>query len=511
MGKWTREKLAKCRSRLRAVLSRTEVLALFPILALISYEIGGPESVLVVAMILPALLVFSNLGPVASLDMTGGLPRGPAGRDAMRAMLERVSRMEDKDSACIRLAVDDWDALVPRWGKEGARDVLECCVSRLRAALRQDDLLADLGDGHFGVVLHPMPVARLAIRDSVTDRLRAALAEPLRLDGAWIRLTASAGHAALRQGELWSAEETLAGAEAALEEAHAAGRNTMRAFVPGRPAPRTGRTPLAEEVRAGLANDAFRPWFQPQIDARTGRVIGFEALARWQHASLGLLAPDRFLDAVADAGQIEALGATIRRQALAALAAWEHAGAHDLTVSVNACKAELRSASFAEQVAWDLDRLDIPPDRLVIEVLETVAAATTDDSILTTLAALRRQGIELDLDDFGVGQASLLSIRRFGIARIKIDRSFVMGIDADKEQQALVGAIVSMAREMNVATLAEGVETVAERDTLTRMGCDCLQGFLIGKPMALSETFDWLADHARANTGEGTVKTAVAR
>jgi EAL domain-containing protein (putative c-di-GMP-specific phosphodiesterase class I) len=211
-----------------------------------------------------------------------------------------------------------------------------------------------------------------------------------------------------------------------------------------------------------------------------------------------LLAPNRFLDAVAEAGRIEPLGRAIRTGALEALRRWDEAGAGGLTVAINAASEDLRNPAYAEQLAWDLDRHDIAPGRLIVEILETVAADTHDDSVVATLGALRNQGVGLDLDDFGVGQASLLSIRRYGVRRIKIDRSFVIGIDTDPGQRSTVAAIVSMAREMGLSTLAEGVETEAERQAVASIGCAYLQGFAIGKPMPLPETLNWLRDRGIA-------------
>lgn len=501
MTKATRDRLAKWQGTLRSALSRHEVLALFPILVLVSYDVGGPRAVVAAAMLLPSLLVLANIGiatPHAHIhEATAPAPRGAkAGRRAMQAMLERIARMDGMDSACFLLGIDDWAEVTNRWGRESAQDIVDCCTRRLRGVLRQDDLLADLGGGVFGIVLRPIASARLGIRDGIADRLRTALSEPLLVDAATLRLTASAGHAALRPATPETAVLALEGAECALEEARQAGQNMVRAFVPGTGSARTRGVALAEEVDGALEDGAICPWFQPQVDARTGRVSGFEALARWQHPALGLLAPQAFLDAVSEAGRLDALGGTIRRQAFDAFGKWLATGVDVMTVSVNASETELRNPGFADQVAWDLDLMDLAPERLVLEVLETVAANARDERVLATLKALRSHGIGLDLDDFGVGQASLLSIRRFGIGRIKIDRSFVMGVDADPEQQALVGAIVSMAREMGLRTLAEGVETEAERDMLVRMGCDDLQGFLIGKPMPLDETFGWLADQA---------------
>ncbi len=511
--------LLKVQARLRRALTRTEVLALFPLLAFAAHGMGGPDAVLAAAALLPALLVLAHAGIPAAMQGGASLPELRPGRGTMALMLDRFATMPDADSACVMLAIDDWTELEARTGRDAARGIADRCAERLSGAIRHEDLLADLGDGRFGVVLSPIPAARLGTREALADRLRAAIAEPFALDGATLRLTASAGHAALlREGRGPNAaagtpgEATLAAAEAALEEARTAGPDAVRAFVPWPNGVAIGRraapSPLAEEVGEALAAGLILPWFQPQIDAATGVVTGFEALARWQHPELGLIAPNRFLDAVTEAGRIEALGRAMRKGALEALARWDAAGARGLTVSVNASLEELRSPTFAEQVAWDLDLHDTSPERLIVEVLETVAASTQDDSVVTTLAALRREGVSIDLDDFGVGQASLLSIRRFGVRRIKIDRSFVLGIDVGEEQRSMVGAIVSLAREMGLTTLAEGVETEGQREALRDLGCAYLQGFAIGRPMPLSDTLDWLATEQHLASDE-TKRTAL--
>jgi EAL domain-containing protein (putative c-di-GMP-specific phosphodiesterase class I) len=233
---------------------------------------------------------------------------------------------------------------------------------------------------------------------------------------------------------------------------------------------------LTEEVPSALLSGAITAWFQPQIEVQTGEVAGFEALARWNHPSLGVLGPGQFLGAVENAGPVRRLGKAdqARRAGCTARVGCSRSPAR--TVSVNASDAELRNPSYAEDVAWDLDAIGMPPERLIVEVLESVAADARDDTIMATLAALRSQGIALDLDDFGVGQASLLSIRRFGVARIKIDRSFVTGIDRDPEQQAMVGGIVSLGRTMGLGALAEGVETPEEEAALTQLGCSLRAG-----------------------------------
>jgi EAL domain-containing protein (putative c-di-GMP-specific phosphodiesterase class I)/GGDEF domain-containing protein len=509
MSRAARDALGRWQRMSRTALTRVEVIALFPIMVLAAYALGGAEMVLAAAMVLPSLLALQAMGPKTdhasplSPAITDHAIQSPD-RATLLAMLKRIGAMPDMESACFVLEVDDWNTVERRIGTETARDLRDECQKRLRAAMRSDDLVAELRPAQFGVVLHPVAAARLGVRDAIADRLRAGLGAPILVGETSLRLTACVGHAALAACGAASAEETITGATRALEEAKSAGPGSVRAFVAGTSGKQRTPSHLTEEVPAALASGAILAWFQPQIDMRTGAVAGFEALARWDHATLGLLGPGQFLASAENAGRIEEMGTRIRQLALEALHAWDAAGHVPLTVSVNACESELRNHSYAEQVAWDLDAAGIAPERLIIEVLESVAADAGDDAIMATLAALRSQGIGLDLDDFGVGQASLLSIRRFGVGRIKIDRSFVTGIDRDTEQQAMVGGIVSLGRTMGLEALAEGVETPQEEAALTQLGCTYVQGFGIAKPMPLSDTLKWLENRTSLAAGATT-------
>jgi diguanylate cyclase (GGDEF)-like protein len=404
-----RETLERWQDLSRRLLERVEVLTLFPILVLGAQATGRTSLVLAAAMVLPSLLVLQNFGRraradgVAAMGFTPTSAR-PADRTTLLAMLDRIACMQGMETACFVLEIDDWPKVERRLGSETARDVLCECDRRLRTSLRGDDLVADLGGATFGIVLHPIAAARLGIRDAIADRMRAGLAAPFRIGDTTLRLTASVGHAALGGAAGRDAEATLAGATHALREAQFAGLGSVRSHVPGGTCRPHAKSHLSEDVPDALASHAIDAWFQPQIDARSGQVTGFEALARWAHPVHGLLTPDRFLKAVEHAGRMEELGASIRQQAMQALNAWDHAGYRGLTVSINAGDTELRSPDFAEHVAWDLDAAGIEPGRLIIEVLESVAADARDDSILATLSALRSQGIPSILTISGWGR-----------------------------------------------------------------------------------------------------------
>jgi EAL domain-containing protein (putative c-di-GMP-specific phosphodiesterase class I)/GGDEF domain-containing protein len=506
---------------LRTSLQRVEVIALFPLSILGAHAAGEPRLVLVAGLLLPTLLVLQmSREPVlqrpAHLKSMPQRDLPPANRQAMLDMMRRISAMDGYETACFVLEIDDWDKIEHQLGCEAGQDIRDTCRRRLWSALCGDDLVADLGAGGFGVVLHPVDTARLTTRDAVADRLRIGLSAPFVQGETRFRLSACIGHAALPGAQEMAAERALAAATKALRDAQVAGPGSVRSYVEGSREPKRNSVELSDDVQAALEGGDIRAWFQPQIDARTGTVAGFEALARWKHPELGLLAPVRFLGAIEVAGRMDAFATEIRRDAIDALRTLGQAGHASITVSVNACTLDLRNPSYAEEIAWDLDAAGIAPERLIVEVLESVAGDARDDAVMATLAALRSQGIGIDLDDFGVGQASLLSIRRFGIRRIKIDRTFVIGIDHDLEQQALVSGVVSLGRELGLETLAEGVETPEEQETLTRLGCAYLQGFGIAPPMRLSDAVGWLGtrpdvpscDHGAHSGSEAAVGPA---
>ena len=482
-----------------AAFARIEVLVILPLVAIVAIWLGLSHVVTAIAIVLPALLalraavprpeagVTERHGPLAIPGHQGGL----SGRAALAAMLERVGRQADHDSACILIQIDDWDRVTDRWGPEMAEHVARRTAERLLGVLRNDDMVVRLGEARFGVALHPVRAARLGTRVAICDRLRAAVAEPIAIGGMALRLSASTGHAGFRHDGCGQPEATLAAAEAALADAVHNGPNAVRAYAPALLLHRSQRSDLAAEVAAALSADEIRPWFQPQISTESGVIAGFEALARWHHPRHGMLNPAAFLPAIEDAGRMDALGQHIVQHALTALRSWDQVGLRVPSVSINFSAAELRNPALADHVKWELDRFDLRPGRLTVEILETVAARSKDDMITSNIAALRAHGINIDLDDFGVGQASLGAIRRFGVTRIKIDQSFIRDLDQDPEQQTMLAAILSMAHHLGVETLAEGVETPEVRAMLARMGCDHLQGFHIAEPMPFEKTVAW--------------------
>ncbi|MGB4910230.1 MAG: EAL domain-containing protein, partial [Tabrizicola sp.] len=254
-----------------------------------------------------------------------------------------------------------------------------------------------------------------------------------------------------------------------------------------------------DALRAGFADaidrGEIRAWFQPQLSTDSGAVTGIEALARWHHPDRGVLAPAAFLPAIEGSELMELLGQSMLTQSLVALAEFDRKGLRVPTVAVNFSAQELQDPQLPERLRWTLDRFQLAPARLTVEVLESVVAGEGDELIASNIGRIAAMGCGVDLDDFGTGNASITAIRRFALNRLKIDRSFIREVDQNRDQQKLVTAILSLAERLGLETLAEGVETQGEHALLAQLGCGHVQGYVIARPMPVEDLSGWLASH----------------
>jgi len=489
-------------SAIRQGLSRVEVLAVFPALALIAFWMGAPEVIFATSFLLPGLLALQAMRPYGRsgadrgpIDGRTDLPMRESFLSALDAALE-LTESRGRTTACFVIEIDGFPDLASRWGGAASDQILRRTADRLLTTVRRGDIVASIGEARFAVALHPVMTTKLDIVMGLVDRVQKALSEPIAIAGAAAHPTVSIGFATPAQIDFGSATHLLDAALTALIEARHHGPGGVRGYSEGIRSRAELRHGLAEEVEEALATGAIRPWFQPQINAETGAITGFEALARWHHPQAGLLTPPDFLPAIADAGCMGRLGDAMLTQALRAIEAWDQAECPVPSVSVNFSAEELHDPSLADRVKWEVDRFDLRPSRLTVEILETVAAQSEDDVVLRNIEQLGAHGFNLDLDDFGTGQSSIANIRRFHVNRIKIDRSFVTRLDQDSTQRAVVAGILALAERLNVTTVAEGVETPGEHSVLQQLGCDHLQGFLFSRPMPFDETIAWMRDRA---------------
>lgn len=493
---------------IRRGLSRIEVLAVFPALALLAFWMGAPEMIFATSFLLPGLLALQAMRPqgkgardTALFDGKTGLPMREGFLEALEATLADAG-LKGHSTACLVVEIDDFPDLSARWGGEASDRMLRRTADRVLTTVRRGDIVACIGEGRFAVSLHPVASVKLDVVMSLVERLQKALSEPIAIAGAAAHPTVSVGFATPAQTDFGGSNCLLDAALTALIEARRHGPGGVRGYSDRIKSSARLRHGLAEEVEDALSSGAIRPWFQPQVSADTGAVTGFEALARWHHPDVGLLTPTDFLPAVSDAGCMGRLGEAILAQSLTALQKWDMAGCRVPSVAVNFSAEELRDPTLADRLKWEVDRFDLRPSRLTVEILETVAAQSEDDVILRNIEQIGAHGFNLDLDDFGTGQSSIANIRRFRVNRIKIDRSFVTKLDQDSTQRAVVAGILALAERLNVTTVAEGVETPGERSVVAQLGCDFLQGYIIARPMPFEDTAAWIQSYT-----SGLVKT----
>lgn len=398
----------------------------------------------------------------------------------------------DYVACAITLNLDHFSALSTCHEGHVLSAILQVITHRLKGGLLARDVVRRLDGGQFAIALSPL---RTITPDSVaelTKEIQNLIQDPISINGNQAHLTAAIGYAMSPQFDDPSGIAILEAARISSIEAANAGSAMTCGYAPQMGENFHRRKMMAREIRKALDNGDITAFFQPQICLTTQEISGFEALARWVHVSHGMIPPVDFIPILEQAGLMRELGLAMLRHALTALKSWDAAGLNVPCVSVNMSLGELRNPNLVSSIQMELDAFDLAPHRLVIEVLETVVASDNDDLIVKNLEGLSKLGCSIDLDDFGTGHAAITTIKQFAVNRIKIDRSFVSGIDVDDDRQQMVSAIMMIAEKLAVETLAEGAETKGEIAHLASSGCGHVQGFGIAKPLPPAETTDWI-------------------
>lgn len=442
-----------------------------------------------------ALILIGLAGIATTRPMRA--PRMPAMDDAERVadqILHRAHRSH-RTAAAMAIAVDDFAPLRKDLGAAASARLMTRLTGRLLHEFPQDQFFVNHLSGQ--ILMLPSPKRRLDTKStlSLAEAVQSSLSQPIPMGNLSHTINTSIGYCLSSRDDIQSGAQLVTGATRAL---HAAQRGTSGGICGDskqlRHRVETGDQ-LMQQIPHALRSGQIRAYFQPQISTRTGAITGFEALARWQHPTRGLIPPSEFLPLLESSGHIANLGIRIVEGALDALLDWRRAGFDIPGIAVNFSQVELERPDLVARLNAALTQRNLPPDCLSIEVLETVVAQSDDDLVIGNLAALAQMGCRIDLDDFGTGHASITTIRKFSAERIKIDRSFVTGLDSDPEQRAMVSAILLMADRLGLETLAEGVETDSERAALTQMGCGHLQGFAIGRPMTHEGATAWIESY----------------
>jgi diguanylate cyclase (GGDEF)-like protein/PAS domain S-box-containing protein len=420
-------------------------------------------------------------------------------RARLSQLLDDAMRAADRDGYLLVVCYLDLDRFKPvndKYGHAAGDRLLAELAGRLRSALRSRESWADsaarLGGDEFVLLLRAGTIeeARLAV-----ERVLRVVGEPYVIDPAEdpVQVTASMG-ATIYPIDRSDAETLLRHADHAMYQAKQSGRNGWLFFDPEHRRRTEERVMAIGRVQEALDQSEFVLYYQPKVDMRSGRVLGFEALLRWDHPQQGLVAPLQFLPLIENTGLSSRIGDWVISQALEHLTQWKHAGL-DISVSVNVSARHLQEPDFALRLAELLARHSEPlATRLELEMLETAAHADIE-ATSALLARCRALGVRFALDDFGTGYSTLTYLKRLPVDVLKIDRSFVSHMLDDGQDRAIVEGVIGLARTFGCAVVAEGVESPAQARTLLEMGCDIGQGTGIAAPMRADQVATWVREY----------------
>jgi diguanylate cyclase (GGDEF)-like protein len=432
---------------------------------------------------------------LAYFDVLTELPNRSRFHEKLAETLESAKRRE-QTFAIMFLDLDQFKRINDTLGHSVGDDLLRIIAQRLTRSMRPDDIAGSTpgsatdrdvcrqGGDEFIVLLNGVATEQDAAR--AANRLLATLAQPIALGTQDVFVSASIGIVLYpRDGE--DLDTLLKNADVAMYHAKAEGRNRFFFYQDSMRAASAQRLSLEHDLRKALEDEQFELYYQPQIEVPTGRIVGIEALIRWHHPTLGMLGPAHFIGVAEEAGLIMAIWEWVMVAALIQHNAWREQGLFEMTIGVNLSGAQFSDPALAERVREIARVVDVPLDYLELEVTESMLLVDFD-AAFKTLTELRAMGVKIAIDDFGTGYSSLSYLRRLPLDKLKLDQSFTRDAQENEGDVAITRAIIAMAQSLKLAVVAEGVETQAQIDLLTSLGCTTVQGFLLGRPLPAMET-----------------------
>ena len=439
-----------------------------------------------------AIRAEAQIRHMAGHDALTGLPNRTLLHEMMARMLAHPRRGESIAVLCLDL--DHFKAVNDTLGHPIGDVLLKAVADRLRNCVRDMDVIARLGGDEF-VIVH-VGIEKPEQAGALARRLVEVIAEPFDLDGNQVVVGTSIG-IAVSPTDGGDSDKLLKHADMALHRAKADGRGTYRFFELAMDAFMQQRRQLELDLRRALVREEFRVFYQPIVDARSEEIIGFEALLRWQHPTRGLVSPADFIPLAEEIGLIVPLGEWVIRQACTDAAQWPS----DIKVAINLSPIQFRSHILVDRIVSALADSGLSPGRLEVEITESVLLAESETT-LATLHHLRRLGVRIAMDDFGTGYSSLSYLRSFPFDKIKIDKSFILGLSDESDASVIVKAIVDLGLGLGMTTTAEGVETAELLERVQGLGCIEVQGYYFSAARPVSEVAALLGDRA-GSSGDG--------
>jgi diguanylate cyclase (GGDEF)-like protein/PAS domain S-box-containing protein len=435
---------------------------------------------------------------LAYYDALTGLPNRTLLLDRLAKALAAARRQNNK-LGLLYLDLDRFKDINDSLGHSVGDPFLQEVAGRLKRWGREQDTVARLGGDEFLIMLtdvKDIPDAAVA-----AERLMDAMTADFVVQGHTLGVSCSLGISVFPEHGADS-ETLIKNADAAMYRAKADGRNNFRFFTDDMNAQAVERLTLESNLRSALAKEQLFLMYQPQIDIATGRIIGLEALLRWQHPTLGLVPPDRFIRIAENSGLIVLIGEWVLRTACSQARKWQNEGLPLVTVAVNVSAVQFRQEGFCELIRRVLHETGLAAQYLALELTESLLLANAD-LMLSVLRELKAMGLTLAIDDFGTGYSNFTSLRQFGVSKLKIDRSFIRDVAVKPDDAAITTAIISMAKSLNLKVIAEGVEDEAQMSFLRTHHCDEIQGYYFSKPLKVDDVAGKLRGgrldlHARA-------------
>jgi diguanylate cyclase (GGDEF)-like protein/PAS domain S-box-containing protein len=420
---------------------------------------------------------------LAHYDQLTGLPNRVSFHNDLTQLLASTDGQECRPTTVAMLDLDGFKDVNDTLGHSTGDQLLKEVASRLKAIAADGGRVYRLGGDEFIAIFAECGDPRIV--SGIVDAMLERLSERFEVNGHALYVGASAG-IAIGPNNGSNVEDLIANVDLALYEAKAQGGRSYRLFVPVLRARAEARRALDSELRRAFSEKEFELFFQPQIRFRDGMLVGAEALLRWRHPDRGILGPGAFIEALADSPVVREVGTWILRTACEQAAAWRRMGYRPIRMGVNLFPAQFHHEDLLADIEEILRQTGLPADALELEITENIGLSD-EARVISSLQAMRRQGMHLAFDDFGTGYASLIYLARYPLSHIKIDQSFVRKFPENTRDTAIVRSIINMAHNLGLEVIAEGVETAAQAAFLQAERCDEAQGFLYAQPLSTAE------------------------
>jgi len=441
-------------------------------------------------------------------DALTGLPNRALLLDRLEHALTR-SRREPASLAVLFLDLDDFKTVNDRLGHQAGDELLVNVTERLRRCLRDADTAARMGGDEFAIVLEEAADRAGAVQ--VAERILAALREPYQVAGSTVHIQGSMG-ISLYDGPELTADEMLRLADVAMYAAKGQGKNRLVVYQAGIHAAAVDRHQLRADLQDALDFGQLSLAYQPIVDLADMRLVGTEALLRWNHPSRGAISPSDFIPIAEESGLILPIGRWVLQEACRQAREWQNKHGSSVSVSVNVSAHQVAADGLAELVTETLRETGLGPGGLTLEITESVLLGDVE-RVIARLADLKALGVRIAIDDFGIGYSSLSYLRFLPVDVLKIDRSFVNAVDSGAAERAVVRSIVSLSQVLGLRTVAEGIETTGQLEAVRQIGAHMGQGYLFARPLSADAMTRYLVRHepAHLNTSRRVASPRTAR